>query len=347
MNETKERRPKRRRRFGRVFSRKWPTGRTTWSAQWFDASRARRVTRHFAGEREAAEFLDELELRIVAKAYVTPPTRAEETKLAPVAEKPPVPTLVEYADSLLKKRLAATLAPNTWNLYSANLLALSGFYGARGGRRAWRLDQITPASFLDYRAFRTTTRNSPDGKGGRVSAATVNRDQQFLCRVLNESVVDGHLAKNPLSGLRKLKEPRKPRRWLGKDEIATLIAKSPKGFRPLVVAAVTTGARKCELTRLRWSDVDFAAGKIALFRPKTGTSDAIDLHPLLARELIALKARREKRKKVKDADHRRERGPHRAHARPRDREVDALRAVARIRPETDSAMQTGLTLCSP
>ena len=79
-------------------------------------------------------------------------------------------------------------------LYSANLLALSAFFGERDGRRARRLDEIDAASFLDYRAFRMRTRNSPDGRGGTVTPATANRDQQFLSRVLNEAIVDGNLA---------------------------------------------------------------------------------------------------------------------------------------------------------
>ncbi len=299
---TTEPHAKRRRRFGRVFPRHWASGRRTYSAQWYDQTRGRRVTRHFDTEKLAKEFLDELERQIVAKVYATPPTQSEAMAMPLAVEPPEIPTLVAYAADVLKERLTATLAPSTCQLYSANLLALSCFYGARDERPALRLDEIDVASFLDYRAFRRRTRNHPDGKGGTVSAATVNRDQQFLSRVLSEAVLDGHLARNPLAGLRKLKEPRKPRRWLGKDEIATLIAKSGKRFRPLVVAAVTTGARKCELTRLHWGDVDFAAGKIAIFRQKTGTSDSLDLHPLLARELLALKARRAKKRPVEDAD---------------------------------------------
>lgn len=302
MNETKEGRAKRRRRFGRVFTRRWASGRKTYSAQWFDKSRGRRATRHFDSEREAADFLDELELRIVAKVYETPPTRAEERALDPVEEEPEVPAFVAYAAQIVKERLHATLAAGTLQLYSANLLALSAFYGTRDGRPALRLDEIDVASFLDYRAFRMTHRNSPSGTKTTVSTATVNRDQQFLCRVLAEAVLDGHLARNPLSGLKKLKEPRKPRRWLAKEEIARLIAKSSPRFRPLVVAAVTTGARKCELLRLRWNDVDFASGKISIFRQKVGTSDSLDLHPMLARELIRLREKRRKRWKVADSD---------------------------------------------
>lgn len=296
-------RARKKRRFGYVFERNWPSGRRNYCAQWFDQTQGnKRVTRHFDDERSANTFLDELEKTILVGVYVTPPTVAETLKLDPVAEPPAVPTFVEYAAKLLKDRLAATLAKNTLDVYRANLKALSAFYGPRDGRAGARLDEITAASFLDYRAFRRGVRNSPDGKGGTVSAATCNRDQQFICRVLNEAVVDRHVAANPLSGLKKLKEPRKPRRYLTKDEIAAVVEHAPRWFRPLVVAGVYTGARKCELTRLRWSDLDFTGGKIALYRPKVGNADAIDLHPIVAEELKALRARREKRKDVEDTD---------------------------------------------
>jgi integrase len=297
-------RARRKRRFGYVFERNWPSGRTNYCAQWFDQTQGgKRVTRHFDTEKEANDFLDELECQVLAKVYVTPPTVAETLKLDPVEQPPAVPTFVEYARKLLDERLAATLAENTVNVYEANLRALSAFYGPRDGRRGARLDEVTAASFLDYRAFRRTANHHPTGTQKAVSAATVNRDQQFACRVLNEAVLDGHIAKNPLAGLKKLKEPRKPRRYLTREEIAAVIEHAPRWFRPLVVAGVYTGARKCELTRLRWSDIDFDGGKIALFRPKVGNADSIDLHPDVAEELKALRARREKRKEVKDTDH--------------------------------------------
>lgn len=297
-------RARRKRRFGYVFERKWPSGRVNFCAQWFDQTQGgKRVTRHFDTEKEANEFLDGLEKQLLIGTYETPPTVSESLKLGPVDQPPEVPTFVEYAQKLLDGRLAAALAKNTRNVYAANLKALAGYYGPRDGRRGARLDEVTAASFLDYRAWRRTTSNHPTGKQTAVSAATVNRDQQFACRVLNEAVVDRHIAANPLAGLRKLKEPRKPRRYLTREEIAAVIDAAPRWFRPLVVAGVYTGARKCELTRLRWSDIDFAGGKIALYRPKVGNADLIDLHPLVAEELTKLRARREKRKEVKDTDH--------------------------------------------
>ncbi len=118
-------------------------------------------------------------------------------------------------------------------------------------------------------------------------------DQQFASRIVSEAVLDGHLDRNPLSGLKKLREPKRTRRYLSKDEIARLIEHSPKYFRALVIAAVYTGARKGELTRLRWSDLDFERGRITLVRSKVGNCDVLDLHPAL----------RMRRKKTELHDH--------------------------------------------
>ena len=107
-------RARRRRRFGYVFQRRRPSGRTTWSAQWLDETPGgKRVTRHFDTEKGANEFLDDLEQQVVAKDDVTPPTVAATRRLDPVEQPPVVPTFVEYARSLCDGRLTATPAKNT------------------------------------------------------------------------------------------------------------------------------------------------------------------------------------------------------------------------------------------
>ncbi|MCG3134746.1 MAG: Tyrosine recombinase XerC [Planctomycetes bacterium] len=325
-----------RRRFGRVFARSWPSGRTTWSAQWSDPVARRRLTRHFDTERDAEEFLDELRIRMHDDGYVPPRTHAGASRAArgvtsdlnedvikgarapidaaratfrpapqaggPAARRTPgaSPPLVEYARQLVDRRLRASLARGTIGLYEANLRALSGFFGPRDDRPAVRLCDVTASSFLDYRAWRRGVRNVPNARRSvepslrTVSAATVNRDQQFLSRVLAEAVLDGLIPANPIAGLRKLKEPRHSRGVFRKADVRTMIRKAPWRFRGLVAAAVFTGARKCELTRLRWQDIDFGRGKIALFRQKTGSSDSLDLHPELHAELDRLRARQRK-----------------------------------------------------
>ncbi len=294
-DELSKRKARKRRRFGYVFPRRWKSGRTTWSAQWFDQTQdGKRVTRHFDSEKDTHDFLDELERRILARVYETPPTLAETMQVdaAPVdpetPELPAVRSFTAYAESVIENRLVATLAKGTLGLYRAALKALTAFYGETP------LDQVTPATWLDYRAFRAGVRNSTHGTKKTVSARTINADQQFASRILNEAVLDGHLAANPLAGLKKLREPKRPRRYLTKDEIARLIDAAPKHFRPFVIAAVYTGARKSELTRLRWSDIDFERGKITLVRSKVGNVDAIDLHPAVRTALLRLRLRRKK-----------------------------------------------------
>jgi site-specific recombinase XerD len=291
----KEKMPKRRRRFGRVSSRKWPSGRRTWSAIWWSKAERRRLTRSFDTETETKEFLDEIEKRELMGYFAPPPTRAEairdEAVAQAVVEPPPVPVLVEYARDVIERRLEPVLAKGSVGMYRAALRAWTGYFGAKGGRAAPRLCDLTIADWLDYRAWRAGTRNATNGKGGTVGPRTLNADQQCMVRILNEAILDGHLERNPLLGLKKLREPKRPRRYLTKAELGLLIAKCPKRFKALLLAAIYTGARKSELTSLRWRDVDFEGGKISLVRSKVGNCDSIDLHPALRKELLRLRNR--------------------------------------------------------
>ncbi len=297
----KPRRRKRKRRFGNIYSRKWGSGRRTWSARWFCKQERRWITRAFDTETEANEFLAEIERRILADAYEVPPTLVETGQKEEPAEKPRVvPTLVAYAEDVIERRYDPVLAQGTMGVYRAALRAWKAYFGERDGQRPVRLDEITPARWLDYRAWRAKTRNSTHGKKKTVSARTLNADHQCIVRVLNEAILDGHIEKNPLAGIKKLRETRRPRRYLTKKELGALITNCPEHFRPFLLTAIYTGARKGELTALRWSDIDFADAKISLYRPKTGTADLLDLHPAVAAELARL---RDSRENVRPDDH--------------------------------------------
>jgi len=146
--------------------------------------------------------------------------------------------------------------------------------------------------WLDFRSWRASHRQSPFKTKATVGPRCLNSDLQCLVRVLNFAVIDGHIEHNPLAGTKKLREPRRPRRYLTKSEIALLIQNCEERFKPLLLAMVYTGARKSELTALRWRDIDFEGGKMSLVRPKVGNCDYLDLHPALATELKRVKESR-------------------------------------------------------
>jgi integrase len=289
----KPQRPKRKRRFGNIYSRKWASGRRTWSAAWWCKVERRTLTRAFDTEKEAKDFLAELEKRFLAERYAVPATIAEaakeEVKALAAQARPRVPELVRYAEGVIDKRLEPVLAPKSVAVLRAALRAWNDFFP-----KGTRLDEITQARWLDYRAWRVTARNSRyHDKTKPISPRTVNADQTAMIRILNAAVLDGHLVKNPLAGMKKLREPKRPRRYLTLDELRALIANCPEHFRPFLVTAAYTGARKGELTRLRWQDLDFENGKIALYRPKVGNADWIDMHPAVEAELKRLRGLRE------------------------------------------------------
>ena len=294
MDERPAKHSKRRRRFGRIYSRRWKSGRRTWSAVWFCRVERRRLTRSFDCEKDAREFLGELERRKLAAVYEVPATlqevrRAEEEqqRAATVPEKPPVPTLVSYAEHVIDTRFAPVLAAGSVGVYRAALRAWRDYFGEKP------LDAITPALWATYRAWRATARHSTHGERTKpVGPRTLNADLQCLVRILNEAVLDEHLATNPLAGTRKLREPKRPRRFLSVEEVERLLANCPKRFKPLLVTAIFTGCRKSELVAIRWHDVDLDGRTLTIFRSKTGTSDRLDLHPVVVKELTRLRKRR-------------------------------------------------------
>ena len=210
----------------------------------------------------------------------------------------------DLAYGILQRRLEPVLSKSAAGIFRAAIQAWGDFFP-----KSTRLDEITPARLLDYRAWRTTKRYSRyRDKAKPISPRTVNADQTALIRILNEAVLDGHLVKNPLAGMKKLRSTRRQRRYMTKEELHALLTRCPEHFRPLVVTAAYTGARKGELTRLRWSDLDFEGAKIALYRPKVGNADWIDMHPAVAAELKRLKQARteelrEEDKKLCAEDH--------------------------------------------
>lgn len=101
------------------------------------------------------------------------------------------------------------------------------------------------------------------------------------------------------SPMRKVQKPREPRgrvRYLSTEERISLLKackeSSNKYLYPIVIVALSTGMRLSEVLNLRWTDIDFAKGRIFLEKQKNGERSTI---PLAGLALQLLKEHHEHR----------------------------------------------------
>ncbi len=152
------------------------------------------------------------------------------------------------------------------------------------------LNDINPLLVEKWRADRLKN---------KLSASTVNRNLAALRSVLSKAVEWGHIENHPLRRLKQLKVDRSPNvRYLSIDEELRLRKalddreaklredrfsgnawRAERGYelypdlthsafvdylKPLVILSLNTGARRGELFRLQWEDIDFDRKSMAL-----------------------------------------------------------------------------------
>ena len=124
------------------------------------------------------------------------------------------------------------------------------------------------------------------------SPATVNRYVATLRHAFKLAVVDWEwVGKNPCDNV-KLVEPRGRDRHLTDSEIKALLTACKESDHPhlhtVVAIALSTGARRGEITGLRWAEVDLAKGRALLLRTKNDQSRALALVPSVVSQLREL-----------------------------------------------------------
>jgi integrase len=131
--------------------------------------------------------------------------------------------------------------------------------------------------------------------GTRLAPSTLARYLGLLSATLRYAVANGWMRENPLTHLRRPKEPEPRTRFLSAEERHRLLtacrrSRSPLLY-PLVVLALSTGGRKNELCRLRWPEVDFERRVVRFLRTKTKRPRSAPLlgeaHALLHRLFVA------------------------------------------------------------
>ena len=125
----------------------------------------------------------------------------------------------------------------------------------------------------------------------RRTGGAVNRYLATLSHLFTLAMTEWNLLdRNPVRGISKAKESRGRVRFLSDDERATLIAAcSTSDWRPLaalVLLAISTGARRGELTSLKWEDVDMKAGRATVHDTKNGDRRVL---PLVGKALGAIR----------------------------------------------------------
>lgn len=112
--------------------------------------------------------------------------------------------------------------------------------------------------------------------------ATVVRYMAALSHAFSICVKEwGWLDDSPMRKVQKPREPRGRVRYLSTEERASLLKackeSSNKYLYPIVIVALSTGMRLSEILNLRWTDIDFAKGRIFLEKQKNGERSMIPL----------------------------------------------------------------------
>jgi integrase len=141
------------------------------------------------------------------------------------------------------------------------------------------LMDITPAKIGEVR---DALARETSARGEQRAPATVNRYLAALSHAFTIAVNEwGWAEENPVRKVRRLGEPRGRVRCLSDEDRARLFAacRQSKDRRlfPLVLLAVSTGARQGELLRLRWRDVDLKRCVAILQETKNGERRALPL----------------------------------------------------------------------
>lgn len=153
------------------------------------------------------------------------------------------------------------------------------------------LARLRPSSIDAWTTeLRSRTKPVTDRDGHRretraLSDATINRSFRVLRLLLDGAVRDGLIAKNPAAVAERPRVDRQEARVLSVDEVARIITAAGEldalrlergGYRTyhraLFAVIASTGVRKGEALALRWNDVDFEAGTVAI----RGTLSRVD-----------------------------------------------------------------------
>ena len=139
----------------------------------------------------------------------------------------------------------------------------------------------------------TDIRRGLDSLPSGLANATINRYKAVISVVLGYACNHFDLPANPAKGITSLPENNARIRFLSNEERSRLFkaCKASKWDKLylLVLMAVTTGARKGELTSLSWNDIDFVRQTAFVKTSKNGEPKVLPLTDSVIKELVKYK----------------------------------------------------------
>ena len=158
---------------------------------------------------------------------------------------------------------------------------------AQGRQLDWWKEQIGHMVLVDITpgvitSTRETLKKSINKNGKSFTVASVNRYMAALSHVFSIAYREwGWANQNPFSKVSKLKEPRGRTRFLTQDEIKRFLQACKESrsnaLYPIVLLALSTGARKSEILQLHWEDVDFERSRILIHETKNTEKRSLPL----------------------------------------------------------------------
>lgn len=151
--------------------------------------------------------------------------------------------------------------------------------------KAWCLDSVILPRFGAFKLLglrKDTIEAWATERIGSVSASTFNKELWTVKNICKCAVDWGYMKASPAQDGKRLKEPNGRVRYLTAEERETLIREANATLRLYIVAALQTGARRSELVRLRWKDVDFKTRTVRFTNTKNGDSRAVPMTDTLS-----------------------------------------------------------------
>jgi len=132
-------------------------------------------------------------------------------------------------------------------------------------------------------------KNGLDALPSHLSNASINRHKAAISGVLTYALKRGYIKVNPAKLVSSLPENNERTRFLSEAERTRLFSSCRASqwdkLYLIVLLAITTGARKGELTKLRWNDIDFDRRTAYVATTKNGQPKVLPLTDSVIKEL--------------------------------------------------------------